>query len=216
MVFMLGQRLLNIRRKRGMTQTELAAAMGDRYGHSAISQAETGKQGLRLDGLARAAEALNVSTDYLLGLTDEEEAFGATFLPIYPEVVRAGEHNTQGNIIAPRLKGPFAFNRERLELDGIDPEQAKVYQVVGDSMAPTLPDGSAIVVDYLRTTPRPNCLFVIYVEGNSLLVKRAVMRGRERWWGCDNPDYAPIPDSDAVKVWGQVRWSMRRFDDDGR
>ena len=49
---------------------------------SAISRIETGDRALSADELARAANALNVSADYLLGLTDRP----APHIPPAPSV----------------------------------------------------------------------------------------------------------------------------------
>ena len=68
---MLGQRMKEARKRAGLLQVDLAAALGDRYAHNDISRVESGERGLRLDGLANAATELGVSADYLLGLTDD-------------------------------------------------------------------------------------------------------------------------------------------------
>ena len=68
---MLGQRIAEARKRAGLGQVELAVALGDRYDHSVISRVESGQSGLRIDGLANAAAELNVSADWLLGLTDD-------------------------------------------------------------------------------------------------------------------------------------------------
>ncbi len=59
------------RKRAGLLQVELAVEMGDRYDQTMISHVEAGRSGLVGDGLAKAAKALAVSTDYLLGLTDD-------------------------------------------------------------------------------------------------------------------------------------------------
>ena len=68
---MIGERLADARRRKGLTLADLAIALGDRYDHSVLSRVEANKSSLRLDGLIRAALELGVSTDYLLGLTDD-------------------------------------------------------------------------------------------------------------------------------------------------
>ena len=70
---MLGARLAEIRKRRGLTQQDLAARMGGRYEQSFISKVEAGSRSLRLDGVIQAAEALDVSIDYLVGLADEPQ-----------------------------------------------------------------------------------------------------------------------------------------------
>ena len=66
----IGKRLKRARTAADMWQADLAAAMGERYDQTIVSAVEHGRSSLRLDGLAKAAVALGVSTDYLLGLTD--------------------------------------------------------------------------------------------------------------------------------------------------
>ena len=63
--------MLASRRRAGLKQVELAAALGERYSHSVISEVEHNRFSLRLDGAVRAAEELGVSLDYLVGLTDD-------------------------------------------------------------------------------------------------------------------------------------------------
>ena len=66
----LGERLAQARKRAGLAQVELAVAMGDRYNQQMVSHIERGRSSLRLDGLVNAAKELDVTTDYLLGLTD--------------------------------------------------------------------------------------------------------------------------------------------------
>lgn len=69
-----GDRIKALRESLGLSQTELAAALiKDVPGvnQSQISQVERGVAGLRAETLALLARALETSTDYLLGLTDD-------------------------------------------------------------------------------------------------------------------------------------------------
>ncbi len=68
---MMGERIRDARTAAGMTQEQLAAAAGLKQFH--ISRIERGDiKDVLGDTLARLAKALNVSADYLLGLTEEE------------------------------------------------------------------------------------------------------------------------------------------------
>lgn len=71
MLKLLGGRLKEARLRARMSQTRLADEMGSRYDHSVISAIENGRCKVRIEGLVAAAAALDVSADYLLGLTDE-------------------------------------------------------------------------------------------------------------------------------------------------
>ena len=62
-------RLKEVRRAMGMTQEQLEAISG--VSQSAISKVERLESNLTGDNLAAVARALEVSTDYLLGLTDD-------------------------------------------------------------------------------------------------------------------------------------------------
>ena len=68
---MIGSRLRKARIEAGLTQVDLAVAMGDRYTSSMISQVESGLRSMRFDGAVNAASELGVSLDYLAGLTDD-------------------------------------------------------------------------------------------------------------------------------------------------
>lgn len=64
----LGQRVLLQRRALGLSQEELAERCGFRY--QVISRLERGHQDIYAMRLARIAQELGVSADYLLGLQD--------------------------------------------------------------------------------------------------------------------------------------------------
>ena len=66
----LGRRFRTARKRARLTQTQLAKQIQEGYDPSTISNIETGKTLIRIEALADAANALNVSTDYLLGRTD--------------------------------------------------------------------------------------------------------------------------------------------------
>lgn len=69
---MLGKRVARARAKKKLTQEQLAASAGVRQSH--ISRIESGDiKNVRGDILAKMAQALGVSTDYLLGLGDGEQ-----------------------------------------------------------------------------------------------------------------------------------------------
>lgn len=64
-----GSRVLEQRNKMGLNQAELGAKIG--LTHKAISTIESGKRGTSLDKLVELAYVFQVSTDYLLGITDD-------------------------------------------------------------------------------------------------------------------------------------------------
>ena len=66
-----GERLKEAMKMRGMNQYELADA--SLVSAPTISHYVKGKRGIYFDGLVSICKALNVSADYLLGLSDEME-----------------------------------------------------------------------------------------------------------------------------------------------
>ncbi len=66
---MLGKRLRKARKRSGRLQVDLAVALNKH--RTLINKVEQGKGSLSVEALAKAAVELGVSTDYLLGLTDD-------------------------------------------------------------------------------------------------------------------------------------------------
>lgn len=69
-----GERLKNLRQKRNLTQSDLGAIFKDNpKAQSTIGTWENGNREPSQNDLITIAKYFNTSTDYLLGLTDEEK-----------------------------------------------------------------------------------------------------------------------------------------------
>ena len=66
-----GKRIARGRRSLGMQQVDLAAAMGSDYDRSTLAHVETGRRGISVERIIDCALALGVSSDWLLGLTED-------------------------------------------------------------------------------------------------------------------------------------------------
>jgi len=66
-------RLKEAREMRGMTQDELSKKLGCHM--TSIAKFETGARLPNVENLSELAQALVVSSDYLLGVTDEADSF---------------------------------------------------------------------------------------------------------------------------------------------
>ena len=66
-------RLKDIREDRDLTQREVAEHLHIRQ--NTYSQYENGQRGLPIDTLVKLARYFGVSTDYILGLTDETRPY---------------------------------------------------------------------------------------------------------------------------------------------
>ncbi len=62
------QRLKELRKEKGMTQTELGEKLG--YGYTAIANYESGRNEPSLSDLHFICRILDTSSDYLIGLSD--------------------------------------------------------------------------------------------------------------------------------------------------
>jgi transcriptional regulator with XRE-family HTH domain len=84
-------RLKAARVLRGLNQEELAERSG--LQDSAISHFETGGRKPSFDNLKRLADALGVSTDYLLGRTNDPEGHAVPSDPLYRDMQRLNKKN---------------------------------------------------------------------------------------------------------------------------
>lgn len=108
------------------------------------------------------------------------------------------------------VKGPVWFRRDWLDGHGIDPTLSVVISVRGESMEPTLPAGSKILVDRTRTRRRAGRIFVVTTD-EGLVVKRLERRGRQWFLASDHPSWEAVPWPREAEVVGEVRWASRTF-----
>ena len=64
-----GERILLLRRRKGLTQPELAHQTG--MGISTLNRIEKGHQSMAMDKVVALVKALGTTADYLLGLSDD-------------------------------------------------------------------------------------------------------------------------------------------------
>jgi len=143
------------------------------------------------------------------------EAFdmpGMVALPRYEDV----QASAGPGFVAPIAQAAetmVAFDRRFLRDKGATPDQCTVITARGDSMSPTIPDGSLLVVDHSQTQISNGFIMVINL-GDDLLVKRV----RRRLDGLvdlisDNHAYAPEtvgPDMlQQLRVVGRVVYFCR-------
>lgn len=107
----------------------------------------------------------------------------------------------------------IAFDRSFLADLGASPERCTIIWAHGDSMQPTIPDGSILVVDHSQTDVRNGCIYVINVA-DDLLVKRARRRlDAALELVSDNAMYPPETVSadrlDQLRVVGRVVYFCR-------
>ena len=186
---------------------------------------ERGLKPMRFERVVRSAQALNVSMDYLAGLTDDPTPTArlvqATKREEAPRVIEfPGGH---GRAIAVRelqaaagggaldldetVTGYVYFRASWLRKHGLNPDRCSVIGVVGESMEPTLRDGSAILLDQDRRRRRVGSIFVVR-SPDGLIVKRAARDDRGAWiLASDHPGWDSVPWPDDAEIVGHAAWS---------
>ena len=231
---MLGKRLGEARRRAGLTQTELAVALGKRYNAPMISMVEHSRRGLLFAGAVNAARELDVSLDYLAGLTDNStpsarlaeriaalesaptvtaaENQGQTAMQPVAVIELAAAGGGGAAIDENQMCGHVWFTRQWLDRRALDPTACRIIRVAGESMEPTLPDGCAILVNRTQCRRRKDRLVVVRTE-DGLIVKRL---GKNRAGGwlliSDHPDKQAWPTRPwpaAAEIVGEVVWVAR-------
>ena len=212
---MLGERLAKARRLAGLAQVDLAVAMGDRYNGPMISMVENNHSGLLLDGAVKAAQELNVSLDYLVGLTDDPTPAAELANKVnHPEFRHLPIRDARGGM-GPEayveddpIIGYLAFRTPWLTKHGINPDNASMIEAVGDSMEPTIKNGAMVLVDHHRHRLKHDHIFAVRTE-DGVLIKRAARVSHQWKLVSDNSGYAPLPFSKNDRVIGEVRWAGR-------
>ncbi|MBL4750911.1 MAG: hypothetical protein JKX71_10090 [Amylibacter sp.] len=132
-------------------------------------------------------------------------------------------HNVQAAAGAGRINGQseqpssLAFNNIWLNKLGINPDAASLIYVAGDSMEPTLQDGSIVLIDHQQREPVGKHIYAIR-NGDELMVKRLEKPDvKTLLLTSDNPKYATKVltgfDLKAVGIVGKVVWSAFTLDD---
>lgn len=225
-------RLRKARTRASLTQTALAKRVGT--ASTQISMLESGNSTASLRNAARIAEALNVSTDYLVGRADDPRRTADLIHELQLAEQRHGGHKTApedeqveddiailevdtaagaGALVgSEHVVGYRKFPRAWLQEQNLNADRCRLIRVAGDSMEPTLADKASILVDLARNERRDGKVVVIRI-GEELVVKRTIDNGEAGWMlVSDNANKTtwpnrPWPDNAAVV--GEVRWTER-------
>ena len=228
----LGERLAWARNREGLAQVELGVAMGDRYDQKAVSAVECGRNGLRLDGLANAAKELSVSTDWLLGLTDDPRP-ATDLLSYIDNLAHMTTEQRNGSAVLTDSSatdcpvrvlevasvvggcaevyeetpiGALWFREDWLRERGINAILCNVIRVAGDSMEPTLPNGCLILVDRGRRVLHNRGIYVMRNE-DGLIVRRVKRSPQHGWLLISDNIFWQIEVMDRdTDIIGEVMW----------
>jgi phage repressor protein C with HTH and peptisase S24 domain len=226
----IGARLKAARKAAGLTQADVAKALGVTFG--AVSQWETGAtspKGRNLIALAKLfrvapawlshgegrKEAANESGElyWISGFDtwDEGTALGEdeVELPLFTEIeLGCGT----GRYSVEEAQGPkLRFSKASLRRANVDADAAACAFVVGDSMEPMLPDGACVGIDTSTKAVKEGDLYAVD-HGGLLRVKRVYrLPGgglKLRSANPEHPDEMITPEQmeDEFRVVGRVFW----------
>lgn len=233
---MLGQRVKALRKRHRLSQGDLAEMVGT--SPSQISVIENNRTKPSLSVAIAISRALGSSLDFLTGEVDDNrratvvqadnrrlqqklddiesgrtaDGFAREGAPRHLGIrvrdsIVGSRTVVRKSVITARIQFPWSW----LSQEELMPRYCEIIGVVGESMAPTLPDGCSILVNERNTDLEDGRIFVIDA-GEELLARRAQKRKGERWvLTSDNPDKKAWPTIADVpgRILGEVRWMWR-------
>ena len=230
---MLGQRVKALRKRHHLSQETLARMVGT--SPSQISLIENSRSKPSLTAAIAIAQALGASLDFLTGAVDDNrraaelvaeirkqhkklyevqaglaaggfgEARDFRGVSVYDTVVGSGRTARR-----PAATARVLFPETWLRGEGLNPKRCEIMGVVGQSMAPTLPDGCSILVNKEVKNLENDKVFVVGTGGQHL-ARRALEHKTDHWLlSSDNPDKKSWPTIAAragdPRIVGEVRW----------
>ena len=231
----LGSRLRMLAKERGLSDAQIGLAVGISKG--AVNHWMNDRRVPPQKHLVVLADIFGVTVDYLLtGNTapppnwiDEDELVRAQVAGIngpkltdadYALVCLSRAHVSAGPGHVPpeeHFYGSLAFNRAWLKREGVNPAAASLVRVKGDSMEPTLHDGSTVLVDHQRRDPAVRRGIYALRIGEEVFVKRLEKVGDVLVITSDNPTHSSRAlggrELADVEVIGRVVWQAYTFRD---
>ncbi|WP_312417802.1 S24 family peptidase [Comamonas sp.] len=185
---------------------------GFAIGSSTLQRIALGEPGARLESLNKLAMFAKMAPEDLLKYPDEDEG---EFVEVQRVEVRLSAGG--GATATPyEVVGGLAFRRSFLTDVGVSAEDARIVDVHGSSMFPTIHDGSVLLISTKNSAKQPmhNKIFALIHPVDGLLVKR-LMRDGDLWYAhSDNPAYKPIAISDGepISILGRAMWMAVKLD----
>jgi len=186
-----------------LTQEQVAELSGGSFTQRTVSSIETG-----------VVNPLNLRSDRLLGLLSAlqwslEDLTKIVDVSFIPNTLQPGERVSKLRFFIEPVRGLASAGRP-VDADGM-PVLADVwrrgsllYQVEGDSMAPTLKDGDRVYVDPSDLDLREGRVYMLEIPGDGHTIKRVRrLDDGELWLVSDNPKYRPWRPSE-MRVIGRV------------
>lgn len=195
----LGARIRTYRKAKGMTQDELAKAVG--YTSKAmISRIEKGLNAISVERVEEIANALGVDSTELIRQDPTSASADAVKIPVLG-VVRAGIplYATENIIGYEEIPRAWTLSGDYFSL-----------RIKGDSMSPYLLEGDTVVVRQQPTAENGD-IVIAGVNGDEACVKRLHITDKGEYiLQSLNPEYAPMS-FDDLTIYGIVVESRREW-----
>jgi len=199
---MVGRRLRQARRARGLNQEELSRRL--RIHRNSLARYERGERGIEVELLERIAAELDVSVHWLVTGEGEMQAVPhapterapVEFVPVLGSVP-AGFPRYSSEVVLKYLPVSAAIARH---------PQVFALIVHGDSMHPRLSDGDYVIV-YPDPSPPNRAIVVALLDGETTIKELQITRqGRKTLHLLvpANPDYAPHVLGEGDRIIGRV------------
>lgn len=216
-----GNRIQALRAEQSLTQEELAQRID--ISRAALSHYEKNRREPDYDTLQKLARYFGVTTDYILGRTDDprpadviKEQQTSYLYRILGEQLVSPDEMTElpiiGRIAAgePILAEQNVEGREMVLKSDVVGGEFFWLRVKGDSMANQIADGDLVLVRQ-QCSLENGQIGVVLVNGDEATIKRVYYKGNQCVLSPENPAYQPqiYPASEVVII-GEVVKSMRR------
>lgn len=104
----------------------------------------------------------------------------------------------------------LAFTKSFLARENINPKKAVIFDVVGDSMEPLIPEGSMVLVSIKEEDMRPRSGQIVASRiRDEIMIKRFINMGETILLQSENkdrPDHTVFPEAEDWSIIGVVRW----------
>ena len=213
-----GERVLALRNEKGMTQDELALAVGYKS-RSTIAKIESGERDPHQSMIAAIAKALDTTPAYLMGWEESEQS------PDKDKNLSKIPYTEEGTVLVP-LIGKVAAGycchaedniSEYIRTDGSSLKTGYDYfwlEVKGDSMEPELHEKDLVLVQE-QSELDSECYAVVTVDNEDGLVKQVQIDNEKITLKSINPYYPPRvfekQDMNRIKIIGRVIEIKRRL-----
>ena len=182
-----------------------AYAVATALGHAPnwLYRVVNGQAGILLPTLREVAEELGVTVGSLVDRPEDQADISEDVVEL---VEVEASVNSGAEIYDETFRRRISYSRTLLGDMADQPLVCQFLRVKGDAMAPTLPDGSLILVDRLSREWQDGKVYVMETEFG--LVARRVKLDENVGWAIlehEREDAVPIPPIGTVNTIGQVR-----------